>query len=545
MVRFAPLRIRLAGLFRAVRAFGARSNWWAAALLAGVACSSHNGVPQRDRLVFAYKFDPITLDPLYLGGRQYHDITALLYSTLLREDANGAFTPEVAAVVPTESNGGISSDGRDIHFRLRRNVRWSDGTALTAADVAFTLTEILNPANNIVTTQTYGEIKSAVATSPYTLTVHLRKRYAPILEGLNVAILPRHILWRAPSLNNLPFDSHPIGSGPYELKRWIRNDVIELVANPYYSGIRPGVHEIDLQSIPNDATTLSMLRAGTIDGSFAIDLSLLPEVRKLSTYRVLKGSASYMKALTFNMRDPILQDRIVRRAVAMAVDLPTIVSRTTRGVFDARDAALPAFRWSYDPSARYSQYNVRRANDMLDAAGWHRHADGIRYRAGTRLGIQIAYMSGQPSNEEIAIQLQAQLALVGIDVTLHGFSAVQFFGEGSPITNKHTQVVLWSILEPLDPDQSLFLDCNSPHNQNMMSYCNKSVDAANQAALDTYDRSKRVVLYHVVQHLLARDLPFIPVFAGRDYDVLTKQLHVLNRGAQIDTFQDVAAWRIR
>jgi hypothetical protein len=71
------------------------------------------------------------------------------------------------------------------------------------------------------------------------------------------------------------------------------------------------------------------------------------------------------------------------------------------------------------------------------------------------------------------------------------------------------------------------------------------VDAANLAALDTYDRSKRVVLYRIVQHLLARDLPFIPVFAGRDFDALTKRLHVLNRGAQIDTFQDVAAWRTR
>jgi ABC-type transport system substrate-binding protein len=180
---------------------------------------------------------------------------------------------------------------------------------------------------------------------------------------------------------------------------------------------------------------------------------------------------------------------------------------------------------------------------MLDAAGWHRHADGIRYRAGTRLGIEIAYMNGQPSNEEIAVQLQAQLALVGIDVTLHGFSASQFFGEESPVTNKHSQVVFWSILEPLDPDQSTFLDCNAP--QNMMNYCNKSVDAANLAAVDTYDRSKRVVLYRVVQHLLARDLPFIPVFAGRDFDVLTKRLHLLNRGAQIDTFQDVAEWRIR
>jgi peptide/nickel transport system substrate-binding protein len=494
-------------------------------------------------LVFAYRLDPTTLDPLFLGGRQYEDITELLYSTLLHEDANGAFTPEVAAVVPTKSNGGISGDGLDVRFRLRRDVRWSDGTALTAADVAFTLTEILNPANNIVTTQTYGEIKSAVATSRYTLTVHLRKRYAPILEGVNVAILPKHILWRAPSLNNLPFDSHPIGSGPYELKRWIRNDVIELVANPYYSGMRPGVHEIDLRSIPNDNTALSMLRAGTIDGSFGMDLSLLPEVRTLSKYSVLEGSASYMKALTFNMHDPILQDRIVRRAVATAIDLPAIVSRATRGAFDARDAAFPAFRWSYDPSARYSQYNVRLANDMLDAAGWHRNADGGRYRAGTRLDIEIAYMSGQPSNEEIAIQLQEQLALVGIDVTLHGFSAFQFFGKEDPTTNKHSQAVFWSILEPPDPDQSTFLDCNGP--QNMMSYCNKSVDAANLAALDTYDRSKRVVLYRIVQHLLARDLPFIPVFAGRDFDALTKRLHVLNRGAQIDTFQDVAAWRTR
>jgi ABC-type transport system substrate-binding protein len=190
---------------------------------------------------------------------------------------------------------------------------------------------------------------------------------------------------------------------------------------------------------------------------------------------------------------------------------------------------------------------VRRAQNLLDAAGWHRNSDGERYRNGRRLEIEIDYMSGQPSNEEVVTQVQAQLASLGMTVTLHGFSPAQFYSEQSPIASRRSQVVFWSILESLDPDQSFFLNCNMilPHGANIMNYCNKSVDAANEAALDTYDRKKRVILYRVVQHLLAEDLPFIPVFAGRDYDVLTKRLRGLNLSSQTDPFQGIARWSLR
>jgi peptide/nickel transport system substrate-binding protein len=427
---------------------------------------------------------------------------------------------------------------------LRRNIRWSDGAELTADDVAFTLAALTNPANNTISIENLDALRSAVAVGRYTLIVRLKKRYAPILESLNVAILPRHLLANARSLNNQAFDAHPVGSGPYELRRWLHNDRIELVANPYYSGSPPRIHEIVLESVPNDATALSLLRAGSIDGSFGIDSALLPELRALSKYRILTGSAAYMKALTFNMRDPILKSRVVRHAFAMGIDLRSIVARATRGAFDTRDAATPAFRWAYDRSARYSEYNVPRAQNLLNAAGWHRSSDGERYRNGKRLDIEIDYMSGQPSNEELVTQVQAQLASLGMAATLHRFSPTQFYSEQSPTAGRKAQVVLWNILELPDPDQSFFLNCNmiAPRGANMMNYCNKSVDAANKAALDTYDRKKRVILYRAVQHLLAEDLPFIPVFAGRDYDVVTKRLHGLSLSSQTDPFQDAARW---
>jgi peptide/nickel transport system substrate-binding protein len=471
----------------------------------------------------------------------------LLYSTLLHEDANGVFTPDVAAVVPTQANGGISRDGLRVRFKLRRNIRWSDGAKLTADDVAFTLAALTNPANNTTDVQNLTALKSALAVDRYTLSVRLKYRYAPILESLNVAILPRHLLANARSLNDQAFNGHPVGSGPYELKKWLRNDRIELVANPFYSGTQPAIHEIDLVSTPNDETALSLLRAGSVDGSFGIDPALLPQLRGLSQYRILTGSAASIRAFTFNMHDPILKSRAVRHAFASAIDLGPIVNRATRGAFGARDAALPIFRWAYDPSARYSEYNVRRSEKLLDEAGWHRNSSGERYRNGKRLDIEIDYMNGQPSNEEVVTQVQAQLTTVGMSVTLHGFSPTQFYSMQGPTTSGRAQVVYWGILELIDPDQSFFLSCTMllPDGANIMHYCNKSVDAANAAALDTYDRGRRVVLYHFVQHILTEDLPFIPVYASRDYDVVTNRLRGLNVGFQADPFQDVANWSFR
>jgi peptide/nickel transport system substrate-binding protein len=515
-------------------------------LVLGVACSSHLRSYDRDRLVLAFAVEPSTLDPLFLPGRQNEEITALMYSTLLNEDNDGGFTPAVAAVVPTQSNGGISRDGLEIRFHLRHDVRWSDGVRLTADDVAFTSAAITNPRNNIVLMQDYDAVKSVTADDPNTVVVRLKQRYAPILESLNFAILPKHILSSARSLNNLAFNAHPIGSGPYALKKWLRNDRLELVANPYYYRGRRAIREIDLVSAPSDATTLTLLQSGAIDGAFRIDSALLPSLRTLSNYRVLSGSPMYMGTLTFNVRDPILQDIAVRRAVAAAVDLPSAVTRSTHGAYNARNAALPDFRWSYDPNVRYSEYNLARAQGILDSDGWRRGPGGQRSRAGKPLTLEIGYMLGQPSVGELVTQLQAQLFAAGIASTLHGYAEELFYTKG-PVGDPHSQIVYTALLQPPDPDQTFMIACDMivPHGGNSMFYCNKKIDALDRSALDTYDRKRRTTLYRSVQRILGRDLPFIPVFAGNDFSIVSNGVAIPDLRLAQDPFQTVASWRIR
>src|SRR5215472_2486902 len=100
-------------------------------------------------LTVAIQKEPIALDPLLLEGISAYTFSELLYSYLTNYDANGRIDPDLASEVPSTSNGGVSSDGKRLTFHLRKNVRWQDGTPVTAQDVVFTYRAVMSPSNNV------------------------------------------------------------------------------------------------------------------------------------------------------------------------------------------------------------------------------------------------------------------------------------------------------------------------------------------------------------------------------------------------------------
>lgn len=206
-------------------------SFFTAVLLALAGCA--RDAPSSDRLVLAYRQEP-KLNPLMANGGMADDVNSLIFSYLLNEDGSGKPLPEVAAVVPTVANGGIAADGGTIRYRLRRDVRWSDGAPLNAHDVAFTFSALMNPRNSVGSTEGIDQIESVEASDDYTVVVHMKRVYAPILTAFlgadgNNAILPRHLLAKFRSLDQAMYNAQPIGSGPYKLERWIRGDRLAFV----------------------------------------------------------------------------------------------------------------------------------------------------------------------------------------------------------------------------------------------------------------------------------------------------------------------------
>ena len=176
-------------------------------------------------------------------------IGSLTGSYLTRYGARGAIVPDVAAIVPTFGNGGISRDGRSITFHLRRDVRWQDGAPLTARDLVFTYDAIANPSNSVPSRDGYDHVAGVHASDLYTVVVRLRQPYAPIIPNFfggdsSYTILPAHLLAGYASLDRAAYNAAPIASGPYLS--------------------RAGIAAIALNSRPTSDTTAASPRSGVL-----------------------------------------------------------------------------------------------------------------------------------------------------------------------------------------------------------------------------------------------------------------------------------------
>src|SRR5262249_40441984 len=163
-------------------------------------------------------------------------------------------------------------DGRKIVFRLRRGLRWQDGAPVTSSDVAFTYRAVMNPSNNVPERYGYDVVERIDLPDRYTVRIRLKRAFAPILSTFfggdsNYPILPAHLLKSFPNINAVPFDSAPVGSGPYRLERWDRGDRIIAAANRRYYAGKPRIEKLVLPFISNDSTVINQLKTGEVNAA--------------------------------------------------------------------------------------------------------------------------------------------------------------------------------------------------------------------------------------------------------------------------------------
>jgi len=212
---------------------GGACRWLCLSVALLTACAAPAPQSGGSRLVMAMAQEPASLNPLTMSGPATAVVVPLLYSYLLTLDEHDNLQPDVAREIPSSVNNGISADGLLVTYHLRHDVTWHDGHPLTARDIVFTFEAIMNPRNNVVSRSGYDDVARVEAAGQWTVKVHLRQRYAPILSTFlapnqNYAILPAHLLASRADLNQTPFNASPIGSGPYRVVAWRRGDQLSL-----------------------------------------------------------------------------------------------------------------------------------------------------------------------------------------------------------------------------------------------------------------------------------------------------------------------------
>jgi len=458
------------------------------------------------------------LNPLIETETANIRIDQLVMAYLFRWNKHGDPVPELATEVPTEQNGGISKDGLIITYHLRKGVVWSDGAPFTAKDVIFSYHAVMNPNNNVPGRDGWDLITKAEAPDPYTVRFTLKKPYAPFLQtffstgGANPCILPEHVLAKYKSLNDVPYNSKPVGIGPFMVAEWKRGQEVRLVANPRYWRGRPKLKEVDDMIIPDRNTALSEMLSGDIDLWLDVPGHYVPQIQKEPRVTFLDLPSKTWDHTDFNLSRPLVSDRRVRLAIAYAWPRRETWEKIGHRLSALQEAYMPStLTWAYKPLP-FREQDLKKAAALLDEAGWRMGADGLRHKGGLTLDINFAAVAGSPDVDQSLALAQQELRKIGIGLTVQHYAADLYFApyQDNGIVNKgRFDMTAFAWGGQPDPDPFPIFGCAQipPNGQNDTRYCDNEMDALLLDAKTHYDRARRGADYKKTVDLIERDVP--------------------------------------
>jgi peptide/nickel transport system substrate-binding protein len=427
----------------------------------------------------------------------------------------------------------VAADGLSISFRLRRDVRWHDGTPFTAADVQFSMLEVwkkVHPRDRI----TFSEVTDVETPDPYTAVFRLRRPSLVILSALNAMeaqILPRHLYAGTDILTN-PHNLRPVGTGAFRFKSWSHGETIELERNPdYWDAGKPYLDRIIFRVIPDAAARDAALEAGDVQYApyDTVPFADVERIRGLPNLVVsTKGydwQSQYLM-LEFNLRHPILGHLPVRQAIAHAIDKQGLVDTVWYGIGKPATGPIPSSLANfYTADVQRYDYDPKRAETLLDQAGLPRNAAGVRF------AITDDFMPFNEAFQHNAEYIRQNLKRVGIDMTVRSQDLPSYLRRVYTNYDFDTNTGQFSVF--MDPelglDRQYWSKAMSPGVPwtNVSGYASPAMDRIIEASQHTPDAAERTALFHQLQQLAMTDLPILPLMEIAHFTVASRRLHGL------------------
>ncbi|HER27346.1 MAG TPA: ABC transporter substrate-binding protein, partial [Rhodospirillales bacterium] len=406
-----------------------------------------------------------------------------------------------------------SSDGKSITLNLRKNATFHDGTPITSADVAFSVSVVKE--NHPFKTM-FSPVTSVDTPDAYTAIINFSNPHPAAMlamSGALLPILPKHIYGDGQDVKTHPANSKTVGSGPFMLSEFKPGEYVILKKNPnYFIKGRPYLDRIIIKNYKDVTSMVLAADKGEIDLlPFLTGTRNIARLKKNAKLTVTdKGYAAVgpINWLAFNTKNKYLKDKRVRKAIAYTVDRKFILNALLSGF--AKAATGPVVLGSPFAAPGVEQYDLDldKAKALLDEAGLKVGSDGMRFK------LTLDFIPGFAEMQKtIAEYIRPQLKKVGIEVALrsspdfptwakrvggHDFDMTMdiVFNWGDPVIGVHRTYlcsnirkgVIWS---------------------NTQSYCNPKVDALLEKAGIETDQAKRVSLYKQAQKIIVDDVPIL------------------------------------
>jgi peptide/nickel transport system substrate-binding protein len=368
--------------------------------------------------------DVDSLNPFIGYSVPAYEVYHLNYDMLTGYKPNGDVAPEIA------DSWTSTPDFLTWTFKIHPGIKWQDGVALTAKDVAFTYNYIIE--NDLSAFSTYTvNMKKAVAVDDTTVKFSLTKPKANILR-MWIPIVPEHI-WSKVSGKDAAnkFQNNPpvIGSGPFQTVEYKKSGFTRMVANKDYWKGAPKIDEVVFENYTNQDTMTMDLKAGNIDVAFGVPVAQFNALKSEPGITARAADQKYLVELAFNayaspnsQANPVLQDIAFRQAVSWAVDKEKIVATCMGGYADVGQSVLvPSTDDAWTPTAAETfGYDPEKAKQLLDAAGYKdTNGDGVREdKQGKPIKLRLWTRSESPEQQRAGKLIAGSLESIGIGIDL-------------------------------------------------------------------------------------------------------------------------------
>ena len=534
-------------------------------------------IDSQEFLKLLYWQSPTILNPHLATGSKDLEASRITIEPLASFNNEEELIPFLAAEIPSRENGGLAEDGKSVTWKLKQDLKWSDGQPFTAEDVIFTYEFVTNPQSGSVSSNTYDIIESVEAIDDYTVKVNFKNvtpTWFTTFVGKSGGILPKHIYenYQGSQAREAPANLKPIGTGPYRVIEFKPGDVVVYEPNPYFRDRdRLAFKKIELKG-GGDAisTARSVMQTGDADYAYnlQIDPAILQQLEAAGQGKVVSNLAAYVERIVINHSDPnkttpdgersnkniphpFFSDKRVRLAFALAVDRDTI-AKELYGVMGRATGNILVLPKEYNSPNTSYEYNLEKAARLLDRSGWRdTNGDGVRDKNGVEMKIlfQTSVNSVRQKTQEI---IKQSLQQIGVEVELKTIDPSVFFS-GDP-ANEDALAHFYADWQMFSrtastPDPTMYMQdyvcdeipqkANNWVGDNNGRYCNPEYDKLWRRSLTELDEEKRKQIFIQMNDFVVNETVVIPLVHRANAIAISNDLKGINL-----TPWDARTWNI-
>ncbi|MBF6567514.1 MAG: ABC transporter substrate-binding protein [Candidatus Binataceae bacterium] len=462
------------------------------ALLCGAGCRRAATIPP-GYIQVDIETSPLNLDPRFATDAISGRIDELMFDSLVRLDQHQRFVGDLADQI--ERPGPTR-----LVFHLRRDVRFSDGRPLTARDIKYTYESTIDPRSLSSKRAGFAELAAIDTPDDFTVVFTTRGPYAPALEMAMLGIVPNGAAARPRGTVGTP-----LGSGPFMLTAFVRDDQVLLRRNPYLPATAGTPAGIRFKIVPDPTVRALELVEGSCDlAENNIEPDLLAYLGRKPALVVDRYPGTAYQYLAFNFRDARLRDLRVRQAIAYAIDRRAIIDHLRDRTARAASGMLSPENEYYRGDVKLYPYDPTTADRLLDAAGYPRAADGMR-------ALEFVYKT-TPEGARLAEVFQAMLRRVGIQLRVRVNEFGTFYGDIARGNFDLTSMQWVGINDPHHYYMVFDSRMTPPRGLNRGDYANPEMDRLVEAGDAELNSDRRRAIYLKVQQLAAADLPYVSLW---------------------------------